>query len=279
MSGERRQPARVGIALAGNVTVLLPQLGFQQVAVAARIVIQRGIGLQRAHLVVSLRLLAHRMAHTDRAQPCQYLRAAAGHAGIPGQRLVVALQQLGHLPQQQAAHRIRLGGAGLELGVQRGQPVLVAQAVQQVGAARIGGIVLRAGRQHLRGARGVAQGLVFAGQAAAQGGRSPGRRRHRVQHRARLLQITGLARPLRAQQGHPRLAGEALHHLGDDAIDQLRLLQPLCQPAERQPGLQLRGQLAAIDDLAHHRHHQRRLPPDRPGQGRQRGLPAVVRGQ
>ena len=94
--------------------------------------------------------------------------ALAGYAGVPGQSLVVTLQQFGDLPEQQAAQRIGIGRAALEFVVQRAQARLVAGLVEQIGALRVHRFILRALRQQGRCLSGITQCLVLAGQAPAQ---------------------------------------------------------------------------------------------------------------
>ena len=65
---------------------------------------------------------------------------------------------------------------------------------------------------------------------------------------ARLVGLVGLAQLAGAQQRHARLAREPPDHFGDDAFGQLRLLQPLGEAAEREPGLQLARDLAVVHE-------------------------------
>ena len=81
---------------------------------------------------------------------------------------------------------------------------------------------------------------------------------------------------MRTQQGHPRLAREARHHLADDPLHQRRLFQPLGETAEAQPGFQLVRQLAVVDQVFQLRDHQLGLLADRADQRRQRMFPAIV---
>ena len=191
----------------------------------------------------------------------------------------MAFQQFGDLAQQQPARRARAGGIALELVVQARQGVLVAGQVEQAGTVAEQIVVLRPPRQHLGGAGRVAEGLVFAGQRRAHLPRAPRLRFQPGQLPARLVQLAALAQQLRAHQADPRLVREALDDPADDAIHQLRLLQPLGQPAEAEPRRQLAREQVAGDDLLDHRHHQFLLLADRAHQRRQRMRPAVLFGQ
>ena len=79
------------------------------------------------------------------------------------------------------------------------------------------------------------------------------------QYLARLLRVAGLAKLAGMQQGHPRLAREAFHRFAHDAFGQFRLLQRLRQPAEGQPGLQIRRDGAGVDETIQQPRRQRRI--------------------
>ncbi|MNV39231.1 hypothetical protein D3C71_1308030 [compost metagenome] len=187
-----------------------------------------------------------------RAQPRLIALRATGHAVIPVDRFLVALEVLGDLAQQQALGRIRLGRLPGEFGIQGQQAGVVLLLGQQRGAHAVGLHILRANRQHALGRSRLAHQVVRDRHCVAQLGVLRGLGLHPLQQGQRLIGLAGLVELTGVQQGHARLIREALDHLIHHAPGQLGLLHAHGQAAELLPDLQAVGDGIGIHQLAQH---------------------------
>ena len=171
--------------------------------------------------------------HVRRAQARGPALRATGHGRVPVERLVVALEELGELAEQQAAVGLgALGGRDASSSYRRCQAFAVVRAGIQRRTHGVGLVVLRAAREHVgRGLR-VAERRVLAGHQHAQLGVRRGGVAEAVDRGLRIGGAAVLAQLAGAQQGDPRVAREAGDHLRDDAVGELRPVEPLGEAAE-----------------------------------------------
>jgi len=143
--------------------VLGAQFGFEQVAVATRVVVDGGIGLQCAQVGIGVIVALEVVQHLGDAQARLCALRTAGDTAIPVQRFLVAFEEFCGLAEEQAPRRIGAGRILLELAIQLVQRRLVLGLGQQRSAQAITLVVLRSARQHRSGALAVAEGVVFRG--------------------------------------------------------------------------------------------------------------------
>ncbi len=271
------QAAGQRIQFTGAVVGALAQFRFQQVGVAAHVVVNHRIGLDRVHLIQCQRQAPGQGLGVGRAQARFAQLIATGHAVIPLHRLGVTLEVFGDLAQQQALRRVRLGRLPRQFIVEVGQRGLVALLGQQRSAHAPGLHVLRAERQHALGGGGLAEAVIGDGHGIAQFWVLAGFRLHVVQQRQRLAGLARLLQLAGTQQRHTRFFREALDHFIDHAPRQVGLVHAQGKATELLPGFDLRWNGVGVDQLTQHLRGHRRIAAatDQGGQGK---LPAALVG-
>ncbi|MEG3158560.1 hypothetical protein SNE33_11850 [Lysobacter zhanggongensis] len=104
--------------------------GLEQVGVAAGGVGRGSVGLELVQPLDRLGAAAEFMQHVGGPQLRGPALRSARHAGVPVQRLLVPVQEFGHLPEQQAPLRVGPRRFAPKLVVQRDQRGLVLRPSQ-----------------------------------------------------------------------------------------------------------------------------------------------------